>query len=121
GLDVYVNGNLSAANLGYGQATTYIGAPAGDLRIRVTLAGVSSALWEQTAPVAPGTAHAFIASAADPLAFDVYQDSLDTVGIETTRFSIIHAVNGGGNVDIIAEGQTIATALAYRGVLGTID
>lgn len=121
GLDVYVNGNLSAANLGYGQATTYIGAPAGDLTIRVTLSGVSSTLWQQVVAGAPDSAQTLIASSADPLAFDVYEDSLDPAGLTTTRFSIVHAVNSGPNVDIVAEGQTIATALPYRGFLNTID
>ncbi|MBK8134604.1 MAG: DUF4397 domain-containing protein [Chloroflexi bacterium] len=121
GLDVYINGNLSAANLGYGEATGYIDAPTGDLSVRVTLSGVSSTLWEQVVAAAPESAQTLIASAADPLAFDVYEDSLDASGLTTTRFSIVHAVNNGPAVDIVAEGQTIATALAYGGFLNTID
>lgn len=121
GLDVYINGNLSAATLGYGEATTYINAPAGDLKVRVTLAGVSSTLWEQTISAPAGTAQTLVASSTDPLTFDVYEDSLGSVGLTTTRFSIVHAINGGPNVDIIAEGQPIALALPYRGSLNTID
>lgn len=121
GLDVYVNGNLSAANLGYGEATTYMDVAAGDLKVRVTLAGVSSALWEQIIPAPAGSAQTLVSSSSDPLTFDVYEDSIGTVGLTTTRFSVIHAVNGGPNVDVIAEGQTIATALAYRTSLNTID
>ena len=121
GLDVYVNGNLSAANLGYSEATTYIDVPAGDLSVRVTLAGVSSTLWEQVVPAPAASAQTLVASSSDPLTFDVYEDSLGTVGLTTTRFSIVHAINGGPNVDVIAEGQTIATALAYRTSLNTID
>jgi hypothetical protein len=112
GLDVYVNGNLSAANLGYSEATTYMDVPAGDLTVRVTLAGVASTLWEQVVPVPADSAQTLVASSSDPLTFDVYEDSLGTVGLTTTRFSIVHAINGGPNVDVIAEGQTIATARA---------
>lgn len=121
GLDIYVNGNLSAANLGYGESTTYIDAPTGDLTVRVTLAGVTSTLWEQVVPSTPDRAQTLIASSTDPLAFDIYEDSLDAVALGTTRFSIVHAINGGANIDIVAEGETISTSLPYRGFLSTID
>lgn len=121
GLDVYINGNLTASNLGYGQSTGYVDTPAADLTVRVTLAGVTSTLWEQVVPAPPNSALTLIASSTDPLTFDVFEDSLDEVGLTTTRFMVIHAVNGAPNVDIIAEGQTIATGLPYRGFLNTID
>lgn len=121
GLDVYVNNNLSVSGLGYGESTSYITAPSGELNIRVTLANVSSALWQQTISAPADSTLTLIASAADPLAFDVYEDSLASTDLGTTRFSIVHAIGGGANVDLVAEGQTIATSLAYRASLGTID
>lgn len=121
GLDVYINGNLTASNLGYGQSTDYVDTPAADLTVRVTLAGVSSTLWEQVVPASANSALTLIASSTDPLTFDVFEDSLAEVSLATTRFMVIHAVNGAPNVDVIAEGQTIATGLPYRGFLNTID
>lgn len=111
GLDVYINGNLTASNLGYGQSTDYVDTPAADLTVRVTLAGVSSTLWEQVVPASANSALTLIASSTDPLTFDVFEDSLAEVSLATTRFMVIHAVNGAPNVDVMAEGQTIATGL----------
>lgn len=121
GLDVYINGNLSAATLNFGDATGYITAPVGELKVRVTLSGVTSTLFEQTITTAGEEAFTLIASSTDPLSFDVYRDDLNPLDLGTSRFNVIHAVKGGPALDFQADGQTIITGLAYKDFLNTID
>lgn len=121
GLDVYINSNLSAANLNFGENTGYINAPVGDVQVRVTLSGVTSTLFEQTISVAGDEAFTLIASSTDPLSFDVYRDDLNAMDLGTSRFNVIHAVKGGPALDFQADGQTIITGLAYKDFLNTID
>ncbi len=121
GLDIYINSNLSAANLSFSEATGYISAPAGELKVRVTLNGVTSTLFEQTITTAGDEAFTLIASSTDPLSFDVYRDDLNPLDLGTSRFNVIHAVKGGPALDFQADGQTIITGLAYKDFLNTID
>ncbi|MCU0474952.1 MAG: DUF4397 domain-containing protein [Anaerolineae bacterium] len=121
GLDVYINDNLSAANLNFGESSGYIRTTAGELDVRVTLSGVTSALFEQTIVTAGDEAFTLIASSTDPLAFDVYRDDLNALDAGTSRFNVIHAVKGGPALDFQADGQTIITGLAYKDFLNTID
>lgn len=121
GLDVYINSNLSAANLNFGEATGYISAPVGELKVRVTLNGVTSTLFEQSITTAGDEAFTLIASSTDPLSFDVYRDDLNPLDLGTSRFNVIHAVKGGPALDFQADGQTIITGLAYKDFLNTID
>ncbi len=121
GLDVYINDNLSAASLSFSESTGYISAPAGDLKVRVTLNGVTSTLFEQTITTAGDEAFTLIASSTDPLSFDVYRDDLNALDLGTSRFNVIHAVKGGPALDFQADGQTIITGLAYKDFLNTID
>jgi hypothetical protein len=48
-VDIYINDNLSVEGLEYGQASTYLNAPADELSLRVTLQGLTTTLWQQTA------------------------------------------------------------------------
>lgn len=121
GLDIYVNDNLSAANLGFGESTGYITVTGGDVRVRVTLSGVTSTLFEQTVAVAPDEAFTLIASSTDPLLFDVYRDDLNPLALGSSRFNVIHALKDGAALDFQADGQAIITGLAYKDFLNTID
>jgi len=121
GLDIYINSNLSASNLSFGEAAGYISAPVGELKVRVTLNGVTSTLFEQTITTAVDEAFTLIASSTDPLSFDVYRDDLNSLDLGTSRFNVIHAVKGGPALDFQADGQTIITGLAYKDFLNTID
>jgi len=121
GLDIYINGNLSAANLNFGESVGYINAPVGDVKVRVTLNGVTSTLFEQTITTAGDEAFTLIASSTDPLNFDVYRDDLNPLDLGTSRFNVIHAVKGGPALDFQADGQLIITGLAYKDFLNTID
>lgn len=120
-IDVYVNENVAVEGLEYGQATTYMSAPAGAVNVRVTLAGLTTTLWQQSSSLPANDAVTLIASSINPLSFEPYRDDLTPLGLGTSRFQAIHAMDGGPSLEFIAEGQTIITDLAYKGVVGPSD
>ena len=120
-VDVYVNENLSVAGLGFGEATTYFEAPAGALNLRVTLAGVTTTLWEQPINIPADEAVTLIASSTDPLAFQSFRDDLTPLALDTSRFMVIHAIANGPDIDFQAAGETVVTGLTYGSFINTID
>lgn len=122
-IDVYVNEQLTVANLADGEATAYINAPAGELRIMATQTGVTTPLWQQT--VTPGTGNAYtlvVSSFADPIAFTVFEDILDPLELGKARFTAIHAIPQVDPIDIIlADGRPMLPQITYNQAAGTLD
>lgn len=122
-IDIYVNGSLSVEGLGFGTGSTYLTAPAGALNVRVTLAGLTTTLWEQTVNAAASEAVTLVASTTEPLAFDEYREDLSALAFGASRLTILHAIAGGPAVDVQIGGpniapQTIISGLAYKSVVG---
>jgi len=133
-VDIYLNGTLVIADLGYGEATSYLTVPAGEIDTTVTAAGIdSSILWEQTLPASADTSTTFVASSADTLRFDAFNDNLGATRFGGTRLLLVHAVAGGPAVDVtLAEpvtlngalqpaGTALATGMAYGTSFGAFD
>jgi len=121
-IDVYVNGQLAVRELRYGSASAYIEASAGENAIVVTQAGVTTPLWQQTIASAPGTATTLIASSTQTLRFTAYSEDLNPLPFGKTRFTVVHAVEGAGAVDVVlGDGRVVIPSLGYNQPFGTFD
>lgn len=120
-VDIYVNDNLTVEGLEYGQASTYLNAPADELRLRVTLQGLTTTLWQQTAVLPPEEVVTMVAASINPLSFVPFRDDLTPLATNLARFQAIHAIDGGPALEVIAEGNTAVTSLAYSEVFGPSD
>lgn len=120
-IDVYINDSLSVSGLSFGEATTYITVPTGTVNLRVTLAGLTTALWEQPVPVPPGDNYTLIASSTDPLNFASFRDDPTSLGLGTARIMVVHALSGGPAVDFRVNGDLVVGDLQYGGFVNSID
>lgn len=122
-VDVFVNNQLAVANLGYGDASGYISVPSGELSVTANAAGTSNVVLTQTASVVSGASVTMIASSASAPSFVPVSDDLRVLNFANTRFSIVHAIEGGPAVDVVfvADGTVIAEGLAYGTSFGTFD
>lgn len=119
--DVYVDGQLTVSSLEYGEASGYVNVPPGGHDVAVRTSGLTTVLWQQQIDAQLGEPKTLIASTIDPLLFDVYTDDFKTVSMGTTRLRIVHAISGGGGVDIMYGGDPIANNVAYRETVGAFD
>lgn len=120
-VDIYTNGQLSVTNLDFGEASTYIQAPAGEHQVAVHLAGDANAVWEQSVIVDAQIPRTLIASNPNAPQFDAYDDDFTPLGLGTSRLRVIHAISDGPGVTVEANGQQIADGLEYGGTIGTFD
>lgn len=119
GVDIYTDGQLTVSNLEFGEASGYINVAAGAHEITVRSPGVATVLWQQevTAGASPLT---LVASSTQTLTFNAYEDSFSSAGVGTSRFSVIHAIEGAPGVTITANGET-GPSLEYGQFAGTFD
>ena len=122
-IDIYTDGQLTISNLAYGQATGYVNLPSGDHAITVTQHEQTTTLWEQTVTLNAEIPEpiTLVASSLETLQFNAYVDSFISLTSGNSRFMIVHAIEGGPNIDVTANGDVIITDLAYTQFLGTID
>lgn len=123
-VDIYTDGQLTAANLAFGAATPYIAIPAGERSISVRQAGTDSPLWEQVLLTDGGANYTLVASSPDSPSFAVYRDEndLDPLALGQARFTSIHAIADAPAVDILlADGRTLVVNQAYNQPFGTLD
>lgn len=119
-IDVYVGGELTADALDFGEATGYIQVPVGNQDVTVTVAGLTTVLWEQQVNVADSPL-LLLASDASAPSFDVYPENLEAIAPGTTRFAVVHAIADGPAVQVIADGDPVGSPLNYGEYLGTFD
>lgn len=120
-VDVYVDGQLTVTNLGYGEASSYIATPTGSQQITVRPSGLTTNLWSQTVQVNAGQPLTLIASTTNPLEFIAFEDDFSSISLGTTRFKAIHAISGGPAVDLLAGEDTVGAGLNYGDFAGTFD
>ena len=122
-MDVYVNNQLAAADLAYGDASSYLNVPSGILELSANFTSTASLAFSQTVSVSPGGAFSMVASSPDAPRFEPVADSLGSLQTGETRLSILHAIEGGPAVDVIfrADGQVIAENGGYGTLFGTFD
>lgn len=121
-IDVYTDGQLTVSGLEFGRASEDIRMPAGERRIVVTGAGLTTRLWSQTISVLADTASILIASATDPLGFQPFPVDLNPLDLGKARITAIHAINGGPTASLVlANGSEVASGLTYNTPFGTLD
>jgi uncharacterized protein YgiM (DUF1202 family) len=122
-VDIYTAGQLTAAGLNFGEATTYIRMPAEPLRLTVTPAGATTPLWEQIYSPAAGRAFTLVASSFnDPIEFVPFEDTLEPLALGKARFTTIHAIADAPAVDVLLDdGRPLVLQQAYNQPFGTLD
>lgn len=123
-VDVFVDSQLTVADLAFGEGTQYIVMPPGERSLSVRQAGTNSLLWEQTLPIGSSANYTLVASSPDRPVFAVYRDEndLDPIPIGLARFTSIHAIADAPAVDILLDdGRALVVSQAYNQPFGTLD
>ena len=122
-VDIFVNGQPAAINVGYGAATRYLWSAAGDQKISVRATGTTTELLPATVTLNAGQAKTVVLSGAQAVVATEYEDELVPIGAGKARFTAIHAVDGAGPVDLLETslGQVLVTGLAYSQPYGSVD
>lgn len=123
-IDIYTDGQLTVADLAFGEATQYIAMPAGERSISVRQVGTDVILWEQLLPAGSGANYTLVASSPASPIFTVYRDEndLDPLAVGLARFTSIHAISDAPAVDILLDdGRALVVSQAYNQPFGTLD
>ncbi len=91
-LDVYLNGELAAADLAYGDASAFFGLPAGDAELAATVAGAATQLILQPVSIG-GDASAIVLTADASERARIAPDDLSALEFGLTRLSIVNALD----------------------------
>jgi uncharacterized protein YraI len=118
-VDVYINGQLSATNLDFGESSNYLSVPFGEHTISVTPPGLGTTIWEQqiTADSQPLT---LVASNPEAPEFSAFDDDFSSLAVGSSRFSIVHAIADAPEVSITANSEQ-GPNLSYGQFAGTFD
>jgi SH3-like domain-containing protein len=121
-IDVYVDGQLTAVNIGFGSGTTYANLPAGPHTVTVTGAGSPSTLWEQSIDSVADSATTMVAASAADARFTPFPEDLTPLDLGEARLNVIHAIPGAPAVDLIlANGAPVIPGVEALTPAGTID
>jgi hypothetical protein len=121
-VDVYINGQPVALQLGFGQASTLIQVPTTALQISVSPTGTTTALWEQTFEAPADTASALVVSSSEPLQFTAFDLDMSPLPLGRTRITAVHAIPDAPAVDIVLEdGRAVVQNLSYNAPYGALD
>lgn len=128
-VDLYMNGNLVAANIGYKQATPHLLFPTGNYLFELRLAGSpNTAEPNATARFDLASSNSFRhvtiviqASATGEPELAFYTDDLTPTAVGNVRFNAIHTVADAGPVDLVWPGGVFLGAIAFGQESSTID
>lgn len=125
-VDVLIDGQIAARGVEPGQGTRYFIVPEGEHTISVNAAGTTTELSQQTDTIEAANAKTVIASGRQAVVFTIVTDELGPISLGKTRFSAIHVVTGGGNIDVIQSDAvlgdfTLLSDLAYNTPSGSVD
>ncbi len=120
-VDVLIDGQPAAVQLGFTQATDHLRLAPGDHAVTVRAAGAT--LVETTLTVTPGQAMtvAIVGTAAAP-EIQVFEDDLSPLVTGNVRVNAVHAAPGVGDIDVVLpDGSPVLQALTYGSSSGGID
>ncbi len=120
-VDVYVDDTLVVTDLAYGEGSNYLSVAEGTRQLTVRPTGLTTELWRQPVNAQAGLPLTLIASSIDPLEFQVFEDDFSPVTPGTTRFRIVHAIDGAPAVDVTYDEQPVASGLNYGELSGGYD
>ena len=109
-LDITVNGALAAADLAYGEATSYMDLPSGELQLAANHAGTHSLAFTQTLSAASMSATAFVAYSAAAPAFHAVAENLEALSSGRARLNLLYAIADGPALEVVVSdtGQSLA-------------
>lgn len=126
-VDVYVNGEIAISGLEYTNFSDWLEIDAGNYIIAVAPAGTSieeAVIIPQIYDLVAGTwvTIAAVGSAeAGTIAPNVLIENHQPVAPDFARLSVTHALADAPDVDVIVNGETVITELAYPGTQGRND
>jgi hypothetical protein len=121
-VDVYINGQPVAIQLGFGQASTLVQIPASPVQISASPTGTTTALWEQTFDAPANTASVLIVSSSEPLQFTAFDLDVSPLPLGRTRITAVHAIPDAPAVDVVLEdGRAVVQNLSYNAPYGALD
>lgn len=121
-VDVYVDGTLAITNLQFGQATGFVGLPAGEHQIQVAPSGgtVDEAVIDETLTLEAGTGYEIAATGSlDALMAAVNPVNLDPLTGDMARIRVIQTIPEAPAADVALAGGDVLIANVSVG--GTAD
>ena len=100
-VDVYINGELAAGDLSYGQDSAYFSLPAGAAELRAYVAGTKSQLSNQSLTL-QNEASAIVLSFSASAPASIIADDLSPLEFGMTRLLIVNALEDGSDIDVIS-------------------
>lgn len=121
-LDVYLNGELAAADLSYGDYSAFFSLPAGDAELVATVAGAATQLILQPVSLG-GDASAILLTADSSEPARIVPDDLSPLDFGLTRLSIVNALDDA--IDIVsvtsADERLTGGSIAPGASLGALE
>ena len=117
-VDIYVNGELVASNLRYGEYTSYVYVPGGDIELSAYLSATSVLLSSDLLFLAEEPA-AILLSSRDDAFFHISPEQVDPLSFGRARLSVINATDDVATLSIVT--PTDESALAATLVSGAFE
>ena len=123
-IDISVNGELAAADLSYGEATTFMTVPFGELQLDAHYAGSDSLAFSQTLESDSMSATSFVVYSGAAPAFHGVSENLDALASGKMRLNLLYAIDAGPALDVVVSdtGQSLVEGGLMPGdVLGPYE
>lgn len=118
-VDVYVDGTLAITNLEFGQATGFVGLPAGEHQVQVAPTGGTpdQAVIDETLTLEAGTGYEVAATGTlDSITATINPVNLDPLTGDTARVRVIQAIPEAPDADVaIAGGDVVIANVSFGG------
>lgn len=108
-IDVYIDGQLAAADLPYGEASAFFRLPAGEAELLATVAGTASQLMLQPVNLDSGASAIALAANANRPARIIPED-LSPLDFGLTRLLIVNALADGSAIDTLSSADETLTS-----------
>lgn len=121
-LDVYLNGELAAADLSYGDDSAFFSLPAGDAELLATVAGAATQLILQPVNIG-GDASAIVLTSDASERARIVPDDLSPLEFGLTRLSIVNALDDAIDIESATSADERLTdgSIAPGASLGALD
>ncbi len=106
-VDLHVNGELAAAGLAYGDATTHVSIPAGAAELIASLAGASVELFREILALAPGPATIILKNSPESQ-LSVVREDLESLASGSARVALFNLLDVAAQVSLSAPDGSLA-------------
>ena len=121
-IDVYINGELAAADLFYGEDSAHLSVPSGKAELAAYVAGTSANLFSHVVDIGSDAA-AILLSSSDPAQIRIIAEDLSPIEFGMSRLIIVNALEDESGFGIVApENDQIQGAdISYGTALGPFE